>query len=255
MGAAVNRRGLPPTEEPRLAAIVQHVASRAHLLPRLAAALGTQVHEAPPLMQGSPPGHYFGSGDWKSVALITGDPAKRDPWATYQSCLGMVEHSCVFGDGCDDPHCDEEGSTHLLVIQDDALPVGRLYERLVPLVAERPGELLCLYVPERPTYMGRAMHVAHQKQERFAPIPGGMFIPLVATVWPVWMAYECLAWVEATPTSKSRRCDDAQVARFMRTKRYQALGVVPSLVEHDELTPSTLGLGRYPRHAAIMAPN
>jgi hypothetical protein len=211
----VSRRGLPPTEEPRIAVAIQHVPARAHLLPRLEEAL-----------------------DAPFAVVVTGDPELRDPWATYQQCLTV---------GAD------ADFTHLLVIQDDALPVARFGERVAAAVAERPGELLCLYVPERPAYMGRAMQVAHQMGERFATIPGGMFTPLVAAVWPVWLAAECLAWVEATPTSRSRRCDDAPVARFLRTKRYRPLGVVPSLVEHDELTPSTLGLGRYPRHAAIMA--
>lgn len=226
----MSRRGLLPTEEPSIAVCVQHVASRAHLLPRLldALALVGRPHER------------VTPWDYKH-AIVEGDPALRDPWATYQACLGWA--------------IGMPGLTHLLVIQDDALPVSRFYERVATAVAERPGELLCLYVPERPAYMGRAMHVAQQAGERFAQIPGGMFVPLVAAVWPVWMAEECLAWVASTPTTRSRRCDDAQVARFMRTRRYRALGVVPSLVEHDELTPSTLGLGRYPRHAAIMAPN
>jgi hypothetical protein len=251
LGAAVSRRGLPPTDEPRIAVTVQHVASRAHLLPRLASLLGCTLRQAPEA--GIFDGTYFHPIDpWVSVALVTGDPAKRDPWATYQSCLGMTRLSCAFG-GCDDPDCDDPRATHLLVIQDDALPVPHLYSRLAPLVAERPGDLLCLYVPERPTYMGRAMQIAHAKQERFAPIPGGMFVPLVAAVWPVWLAEECLEWVDRTPTTRTRRCDDAQVARFLSRKRYQPYGVVPSLVEHDESTPSTLGLGRYPRHAAIMA--
>lgn len=222
----MSRRGLPPTEEPHVAVVVQHVPSRAHLLPRLREALGT------PTVPGA----------WAAYGEVHGDPELRDPWATYQECLRFADHVEHNAD-----------ATHLLIIQDDALPCSRFHERVASAVAERPGELLCLYVPERPTYMGRAMLVAHQGGERFATIPGGMFTPLVAAVWPVWLAAECLTWVEATPTSRSRRCDDAQVARFLRTRRYRPVGVVPSLVQHDELTPSTLGLGRYPRHAAIMA--
>jgi hypothetical protein len=222
----VSRRGLPPTEELRVAVVVQHVPARAHLLPRLWGAMGT------PKMPGA----------WAALGVTEGDPELRNPWTTYQECLrfaSVVERL--------------DGATHLLVVQDDALPVGNFHARVVEAVRERPGDLLCLYVPEKPTFMGRAMQVAHQKGERFAVIPGGMFTPLVAAVWPVWMAAECVAWAETTPTSRSRRCDDAQVARFMRTKKYRPVGVVPSLVEHDEATPSTLGLGRYPRHAAILA--
>jgi hypothetical protein len=207
---------------------VQHVASRAHLLPRLLAALGAQTEGA----LWSP---------WSGLSWVYGDEELRNPWTTYRECLRV---------GLDAQLSDK--ATHLLVIQDDALPVERFAARVQAVVAERPGELLCLYVPELPAYMGRAMHIAHQKGEAFATIPGGMFTPLVAAVWPAWMAAECLAWAAATPTSVSRRCDDAQVARFLRARRYRALGVVPSLVEHDEQTPSTLGLGRYKRTAAIL---
>lgn len=193
---------------------VQHVPSRAHLLPRLTEALG-----------------------WPST-IVTGDPELRNPWTTYRQCLALAYAAGP--------------ATHLLVIQDDALPAANFAERVQAAVAEKPGDLLCLYVPALPSYMGRTMTTAHAKGERFAAIPGGMFTPLVAAVWPVWLAAECLAWFDVTPTSKSRRCDDAQVAKFLRSKRYRPLGVVPSLVEHDEATPSTLGLGRYKRTAAVL---
>lgn len=222
----MSRRSFPPTEEPHVAVVVQHVPPRGHLLPRLREALGT------PTVPGA----------WAAYGEVHGDPELRDPWATYQECLRFadhVEHNCA--------------ATHLLVIQDDALPVSRFYERVVTAVAAHPGELLCLYVPEHPAYMNRAMLIAREAGRDATVIPGGMFVPLVAAVWPVWMAEECLVWVDTTPTTKSRRCDDAQVARFLRRRRYPALGVVPSLVDHDELTPSTLGLGRYKRHAAMLA--
>lgn len=197
---------------------IQHVPPRAHLLPRLFSALGP---------------------DWLYLTAIIGDPELRNPWTTYRECLRIGSAESV-------------GASHLLVIQDDALPVERFHERLAPLVAERPGELLCLYVPALPAYMGREMHRAHLAGLAFTTIPGGMFTPLVAAVWPVWLAEDCLAWSDKTPSSTSRRCDDAQVARFLRTKRLRPTAVVPSLVEHDEQTPSTIGLGRYKRSAAIL---
>lgn len=212
----MTHRGLPPDTEPRIAVAIQHVASRDHLLPRLLDELACPL------------------------TVINGDFDARNPWETYRRCLAVQE---------DWPPGEP---THLVVIQDDALLASRFMARLSEYVVEKPGDLLCLYVPELPVYMGRAMHIAHAAGERFAIIPGGMFTPLVAACWPVWMAQECLAWAETTPTSVSRRCDDAQVARFMRTRRYRPLGVVPSLVDHDEQTPSTLGLGRYKRSAAVL---
>jgi hypothetical protein len=212
----MSRTGLPPDTQPRIGLAIQHAHSRAHLLPRLRAAVGEE---------------------WASQLLVVADMTLRSPWETYQRCLLDAAQPKL---------------THLLVIQDDALPVADFHERTLAAVQERPGELLCLYVPALPSYMGRAMLVAQQKGEAFASIPGGMFTPLVAAVWPVALALECAAWAASSESSRVRRCDDAQVARFLRTKRYRPLGTVPSLVEHDEATPSTLGLGRYKRTAAIL---
>lgn len=223
------RRAFPPDQTVRIAVAIQHVPTRAHLLPRLLDALGAR--SLPQLC--SP---------WEGLSWIYGDEALRDPWATYRDCLRV---------GLDAQSSGQP--THLLVIQDDALPVPGFYERVRAAVTGRPGDLLCLYVPEHPGYMGRAIRTAVARTEAYAPIPGGMFVPLVAAVWPVWMAEECLAWTLTDKMTHHKRCDDAQVARFMRRRSYRPLGVAPSLVDHDEATPSTLGLGRYPRHAAVLA--
>jgi hypothetical protein len=66
-----------------------------------------------------------------------------------------------------------------------------------------------------------------------------MFTPLVAAVWPVELAAACLDWAERHPATKNRRCDDAQVVKFLASRRAKALAVVPSLVDHDEAEPST----------------
>lgn len=214
---------------PRIAVAIQHVESRAHLLPRLYEALG-----APPLPL---------PGEWAAFGVVTGDEAKRDPWTTYMDCLSFAE---ICADGAD--------ATHLVIVQDDALLVPSFYERLLDHVAERPLDVLCCYVPNQPAYMARVVHQAFSAGRRFADLPGGMFVPLVCTCWPVATAADCLIWEEGQATARQRRCDDAQVARYLARRKQFAVGIVPSLADHDELTPSTLGLGRYRRHAAIVAP-
>ena len=212
------RRVLGEGESPRIAVAIQHVESREALVPRLWEQLG----------QG-----------WLSKTVVTGDEAARNPWATYQECLRVAA---------------EPDATHLLIVQDDALLVPRFFERLAWHVALRPIEVLCCYTPNQPTYMARAIHAAHGMGRPFAQLPNGMFCPLVCTLWPVDDAADVLWWEETEAHSRQRRCDDAQVARWLRRRRRFALGITPSLADHDEVTPSTLGLGRYRRHAAIMAP-
>lgn len=225
-GSALRSPALREGESPRIAVVIQHVESRRHLLPRLYEALGT------PLLP----------GEWAAFGITTGDQEARDPWATYKECLSFADHAA-----------HAEGATHLVIVQDDALLVPRFYERLAEHVAERPDDVLCCYVPAQPAYMARVVHAAHGAGRRFAALPGGMFTPLVCTCWPVLDAADCLIWEEAQVTARHRRCDDAQVARWLSRRRRFAQAIVPSLADHDEVTPSTLGLGRYRRHAAIVA--
>lgn len=201
---------------------IQHVESRERLLPRLVGALGAGWH-----------------GD---AQVVAGREEAKSPWETYRDCLALCEeHAAV-------------GFTHLLVMQDDALPVPRFRERTLEHVTERPADLLCLYTPMFPSYMGRVAHAAYGRGQRFAQLPTGMFTPLVATLWPVMDALDVLAWWENEYRGRRpRRCDDALVAQWLRARRRFAQAVVPCLADHDEAVPSTLGLGRYRRSAAVLA--
>lgn len=212
-------------EPPRIACVVQHTASRAHLLGRLVTSLGDGWHGDVQIVEGDEPGN---------------------PWTTYRACLDLA-NAWSLDEQADAP-------THMLVVQDDVLPVERLAERTTELVARRPVDVLCLYTPQNPAYMGRAIHAAFGHGHDFATLPTGMFTPVVATLWPLADAQDILVWWETAALARQRRSDDAQVARWLRARRRFALAAVPCLVDHDESEPSTLGLGRYRRHAALMAP-
>lgn len=218
-------RKLQPGESPRIAVAIQHVETRAHLLPRLWEQLGGDAH--------------LPSSAWAGAKVVHGDLEARNPWATYQAALAFNDHL--------------PDATHLLIVQDDALLVPRFHERLAEHVALKPDDVLCCYVPNQPAYMARAVHAAFGMGRRFAQLPNGMFCPLVCTCWPLDDAADVLVWEDTVEHSRQRRCDDAQISRWLRRRRRFALGIVPSLADHDEVTPSTLGLGRYRRHAAIVA--
>jgi hypothetical protein len=223
MKRPLNDAGWTPGDSPRIAVVIQHTAARAHLLPRLLDALGAGWHGDPQVVEGSEPGN---------------------PWTTYRACLDLANEFTL---------ADPDAPTHLLIIQDDALPVARFRERVVESIALRPTDVVCLYVPQNPVYMGRVIHAAFGRGNRHAQLPTGLFTPLVAAVYPLALAADVLVWWETAHQPRHRRCDDAQIARWLRARRRLAQAAVPCLVEHDEATPSLLGLGRYKRTAALLA--
>jgi hypothetical protein len=223
-------------ESPRVAVVIQHVPPRAHLLPRLTAALGD---------------------GWHSLT-VTEDTGDENPWTTYRACLESACPSAQRASTHPPTHACELSviplsATHVLVVQDDALPVPRFGELAREAIRRQPADVVCFYTPEHPAYMGRAIIAAASPGGGFARLENGMFCPLVCTAWPVADAQDILGWWEAEPDgTRHRRCDDAQVARWLRRRKRWALGTAPCLADHDEETPSTLGLGRYRRHAALL---
>jgi hypothetical protein len=77
-----------------------------------------------------------------------------------------------------------------------------------------------------------------QRGERYVPLGPVSFMPLVAVLWPRRQAERFLAWASV---NKPTRADDANAGRWARRMRQPVLCTVPSLVEHDEVTPSVKG--------------
>jgi hypothetical protein len=175
------------------------------------------------------------------VTIVEDADETGDTWRQYQRCLEAGKRG-----------------THRLVMQDDALPVADFAARARKVVWDHPDRLVCLYVPALPSTFGRAMLAGSSQGKTVVELAAAsMFVPLVATVWPVKLADQCLAWPghRRGPHGPRGRADDARIADWLKAhvpRRY-ALGAVPCLVDHDEDEPSTLGNGgRYPRRAAIL---
>ena len=73
----------------------------------------------------------------------------------------------------------------------------------------------------------------------YVPLGPAPFVPLVAVLWPTATAVGFREWSETA--SGLTRADDGNVARWMRQTRQQFLVTVPSIVEHDDFTPSVKG--------------
>lgn len=77
-----------------------------------------------------------------------------------------------------------------------------------------------------------------QKGRRYTPLLNASFVPLVSVLWPKRVAESFLFW---SKNHKVTRADDGNAARWMRATKQPVVVTVPSLVEHDDFTPSVKG--------------
>jgi hypothetical protein len=184
---------------------VQHHPGRAHLLPRL-------LHHLRLL----------------SPEVVAHSSEPPDPWAGYRLCL------------TDLPDC-----THVLVIQDDAIPVPGFADAL-PLVAQaNPNTPVCLWMSAIPASCAGRARRAYGKQ-RYVPLGPTNIVPLVAVLWPRARAVEFAEWAQTA--ARLTRADDGNAARWARQTRQEFMVAVPSIVEHDDFTPSVKGGTRGESH-------
>lgn len=182
---------------------VQHHPARAQLLPRL-------LEHLDPL----------------PVEVVTHQSDPPNPWHGYLSCLDEI------------PDC-----THLLVIQDDAVPCRNFGPAVQNLVGAHPETPIVLYLGWIPARL-RKLFLLAQRQGRTsfsALLSGSDFCPVVATIWPRDMAIQLRQWEPTHPTLRVERSDDAMAAKFLQKHRQTLLVTVPSLVEHPDMVPSVKG--------------
>lgn len=144
-----------------------------------------------------------------------------DPWDTYQACLR------------EPPDC-----THLLIVQDDAIPVPGFGDAVEQIAASNPDVPVCLWMSAIPAATAARARRAWGKQV-YVPLGPAPFVPLVAVLWPGWKARLFAEWAQTA--SGLTRADDGNVARWMRQTRQQFLVTVPSIVEHDDFCESVKG--------------
>lgn len=151
-----------------------------------------------------------------------------DPWAGYKRCLQDL------------PDC-----SHVLIIQDDAITVPGFAE-VLPLIAEtHPNTPVCLWMSAIPAAAAARARRAWGKQ-RYIPLGPAPFVPLVAVLWPQGVASQFAWW--AGSASRLTRADDGNAARWAKQTKTEFMVCVPSIVEHDDFTPTVKGGTRKESH-------
>lgn len=143
-----------------------------------------------------------------------------DPWSGYRGCLRGL------------PAC-----SHVLVIQDDAIPCKNFAQGVMRIAKRHPDVPVCLFMGGMPAAAATRARRAFGKTPYIALGPSP-FVPLVAVLWPRRKAQEFLRWSRSARTT---RADDGNAGKWMRETKQEFLVVLPSLVQHNDDEPSVKG--------------
>jgi len=161
------------------------------------------------------------------VEVVEHSSSPPDPWAGYKQCLSDL------------PDC-----SHVLVIQDDALPVPGFADAVQQIAVAQPDRPVCLWMSALPANAAGRARRAYGRQ-RYIPLGPTPFVPLVCVLWPKQVAERFAAWGRSTRVAT--RADEGNAARWMRMTRTEFLVWVPSIVEHNDWIPTVKG-GRRETH-------
>jgi hypothetical protein len=154
------------------------------------------------------------------ILLHESDPP--DPWSGYKRCLERIPPF----------------ASHLLIVQDDAVPVSGFADAAVRIADAHPDSPVCLFLGALPSAAASLARRA-KPDVRYVPLTVGSFMPLVCVLWPAHVARSFLEW---SGTARGMtRADDGNAARWMRATRTQVMVAVPSIVQHDDGEPSVKG--------------
>lgn len=161
------------------------------------------------------------------IVIRDEDVHDPNPWRNYQRCLSDLP-----GD-----------ATHVLVIQDDALPCPHFAEVVERVIAHRQNDIISLFVGGLPGRTRRDFLVALGSGSSWVPIYFREIHHVVALVWPVAYAADFLEWAQTAKLPGHRghpRSDDAIVGYWARKCRHIFWATVPNLVEHEDIVSSTI---------------
>jgi hypothetical protein len=153
-----------------------------------------------------------------------------NPWAGYKKCLQIPE--------------TENGVSHFVVLQDDAVVCADFPLAVTAAIAERPTSVISLWVGGLPGRTRKDFWIAQRRKERWSPVYFRDIHHVVALVWPHELVEEFLEWTSEhrlPGDCRGEQSDDAIVGAWARRTKKQFWATVPCLVEHNDTVPSTIG--------------
>lgn len=189
---------------------IQHHPSRAEILPRLTEHLeGMRV---------------------EVIADPRPDSPRKAAWRSFLRCLA-----------------EPWEGTHLLVIQDDAMP-GLGFAAAAPrAIAARPESIIAMFLAHSPKRTAREARAAYLARKRWVAMHPMDWVPTVATSYPRDEVDRFVSWADSS-VGAGQTGDDSILGRYCKTHRVQAYATVPSLVEHPDDVASVV------RHRSPHAP-
>lgn len=162
--------------------------------------------------------------------LVVTDPGGEEgwnAWRSYRLCLRV-----------------ETEASHILIVQDDAVPCEHFAEAAEAAIATKPDAAIAFYLGGQPVLTATAALRASIKHERWVRINPRDWVPTVATAYPLELARELADFGDARRVNgRPSRGDDSVAGDFFRINKHriEAWATVPSLVEHPDDTLSLIG--------------
>jgi hypothetical protein len=137
-----------------------------------------------------------------------------------------------------------EEATHLVVLQDDCLPCRNFTELLEDAIAEKPDDVISLFVGGLPGNTRKLFLQALARGDRWSPVYFREIHHVVGLCWPIHHARHFVDFVanNKIPGPNPPKSDDAVVGYWARKNRntVQVWATVPCLVQHDDEFPSVV---------------
>jgi hypothetical protein len=148
------------------------------------------------------------------------------PWGGYKLCI------------TDPPKC-----SHLLIVQDDATLAANFVPAVKQIAKAKPDAPVCLFLARLPRDASHQADKALHQNRRYVNIALRSFLPIVAVLWPREKLLEFAEWAEQNPRIGPgvTRSDDAMAGRWKLVTRQTVYATVPSIVQHPDVEPSTIG--------------
>jgi hypothetical protein len=134
--------------------------------------------------------------------------------------------------------------SHVVVLQDDVMPCAKFPRAVMAAIHERPDEVISLWVGDLRNTTAKFFRKAQGAGEGWSPVHFSDIHHCVALVWPRELAVKFLEWAATSRLpgeNRARQSDDAIVGAWARRTHNQVWATVPSLVEHNDDIPSTIG--------------